>query len=155
MKGIVAFGNCHLARGRQGGPLFERGLSGGWVFEEAPCRAVAGNPTPDAATGIGRWTDSQLVKAVREGVRPDGSIISPPMPVAFCRRLWDEDTMALIADMRAQPPVANAVGSSVYRMPLPPSYGPPLGTVSTPLAGASPGPGARRCRATSRPMPRG
>jgi mono/diheme cytochrome c family protein len=104
------------------------------VFDEPPFRAVASNLTPDAATGIGRWTDAQLVKAIREGVRPDGSIIGPPMPIEFYRHLSDEDTLALIAFMRTQPAVANATGKSVYRMPLPPSYGPPLGPVTAPPA---------------------
>ncbi len=134
MNGIVACGNCHVARGPQGQPLFERGLSGGMVFDEPPFRAVASNLTPDAATGIGRWTDAQLARDIREGVRPDGSIIGPPMPVGFYRHLSDDDTVALIAFMRSQPAVAHATAKSVYRMPLPPSYGPPLAAVTAPPA---------------------
>jgi cytochrome c553 len=134
MNGVVACGNCHVARGPQGQPLFERGLSGGMVFDEPPFRAVASNLTPDAATGIGRWTDAQLAKAIREGIRPDGTVIGPPMPIEFYRHLSDDDTVALIAFMRAQPAVANAVGKSVYRIPLPPAYGPLLGKVTAPLA---------------------
>jgi hypothetical protein len=60
MNGIVACGNCHVARGPQGQPLFDKGLSGGMVFDEPPFRAVASNITPDRATGIGAWTDAQL-----------------------------------------------------------------------------------------------
>jgi mono/diheme cytochrome c family protein len=134
MNGIVACGNCHVARGPQGQPLFERGLSGGMVFDEPPFRAVASNLTPDAATGIGRWTDAQLVKAIREGIRPDGTVIGPPMPIEFYRHLSDDDTLALIAFMRAQPAVSNQTEKSVYRMPLPPAYGPPVGTVTAPPA---------------------
>jgi mono/diheme cytochrome c family protein len=114
--------------------LFERGLSGGMVFDEPPFRAVASNLTPDAATGIGRWTDAQLVKAIREGIRPDGTVIGPPMPIEFYRHLSDGDALALVAFMRVQPAVANAVEKSVYRMPLPPAYGPPLGPVAAPPA---------------------
>ncbi len=135
MNGVVACGNCHVARGPQGQPLFERGLSGGMVFDEPPFRAVASNITPDAATGIGRWTDAQLMKAIREGIRPDGSVIGPPMPIEFYRHLSDDDTVALIAFMRSQPAVANAVDKSVYRMPLPPAYGPPVGKITAPAAG--------------------
>lgn len=134
MNGVVACGNCHVARGPQGQPLFERGLSGGMVFDEPPFRAVASNLTPDAATGIGRWTDAQLVKAIREGIRPDGTVIGPPMPIEFYRHLSDGDAQALVAFMRSQPAVPNAVEKSVYRMPLPPAYGPPLGKVSAPPA---------------------
>jgi mono/diheme cytochrome c family protein len=134
MNGVVACGNCHVARGPQGQPLFERGLSGGMVFDEPPFRAVASNLTPDAATGIGRWSDAQLVKAIREGIRPDGTVIGPPMPIEFYRHLSDDDALALVAFMRVQTAVPNAVEKSVYRMPLPPAYGPPLGKVAAPLA---------------------
>jgi hypothetical protein len=42
-------------------------------------RAVVPNITPDPETGIGRWTDAQIATAIREGRRPDGSIIGPPI----------------------------------------------------------------------------
>ena len=132
MDSVVACGNCHLQRGAQGQPLFERGLSGGMVFDEQPFTAHAANITPDKETGIGNWSDEQLVKAIREGVRPDGSLIGPPMPIGFYRKLSDDDVAALVAYLRAQPAVRNAVPKSVYRMPLPPSYGPAVGKVDMP-----------------------
>ena len=132
MDGIVACGNCHVARGPQGQPLFDKGLSGGMVFDEKPFRAVASNITPDKDTGIGNWTDAQLARAIREGVRPDGSLIGPPMPMAFYRHLGDSDLAAIVAWLRAQPPVANKLEKSVYRMPLPPAYGPPIKSVKAP-----------------------
>lgn len=135
MNGIVACGNCHVARGPQGQRLSDKGLSGGMVFDEPPFRAVASNITPDRATGIGAWTDAQLARAIREGIRPDGRVIGPPMPMEFYRHLADSDLAAIIAYLRAQPPVANAVAPSVYRMPLPPAYGPPVQTVALPPAG--------------------
>ncbi|MFC5522325.1 hypothetical protein [Polaromonas jejuensis] len=39
MEGVVACGNCHFARGDKGQPLFEKGLSGGMLFEEPPFKA--------------------------------------------------------------------------------------------------------------------
>jgi hypothetical protein len=74
------------------------------------------------------------VKAIRAGIGPDGSAIGPPMPIEFHRHLSDDDTLALVAFMRVQPAVPNAVEKSVYRMPLPPSYGPALGPVAAPPA---------------------
>ena len=134
MNGIVACGNCHVQRGPQGEPLFDKGQSGGMVFDEPPFRAVASNITPDKATGIGRWTDAQLAKAIREGLRPDGTLIGPPMPIAYYRQLSDRDLAAIVAYLRAQPAVEHAVEKSVYRMPLPASYGPPVRHVNTPSA---------------------
>jgi mono/diheme cytochrome c family protein len=132
MNSIVACGNCHVQRGEKGQPLMDKGLSGGMVFDEEPFKAYAPNITPDPETGIGKWTDAQLAKAIREGVRPDGSVIGPPMPIMFYRGMADEDLHAIIAYLRAQPPVKNAVPKSVYRIKLPPSYGPAVQNVSAP-----------------------
>lgn len=134
MESIVACGNCHLQRGPQGEPLFDKGLSGGMVFDEPPFKAYAANITPDRDTGIGKWTDAQLAKAIREGVRPDKSIIGPPMPFEFYRHLSDADLAAIIAYLRAQPAVANAVPKSKYNIPLPPNYGPAVKNVKAPPA---------------------
>jgi mono/diheme cytochrome c family protein len=132
VEGIMACGNCHIPRGPQGQPLLAQGLSGGMVIEEPPFKAVASNITPDVATGIGRWSDAQLGKAIREGLRPDGSLIGPPMPSPNYRHLSDDDLKAVIAYLRAQPAVNHAVPKSEYRMPLPPAYGPPLTSVQAP-----------------------
>lgn len=125
MDGIVACGNCHVQRDK-GKPLPDKGLSGGMVFDEPPFKAYAPNITPDAETGIGKWTDEQLGRAIREGIRPDGSVIGPPMPIAFYRGVSDQDLKAIVAYLRAQPAVKNAVPKSEYRIPLPKNYGPAI-----------------------------
>ncbi len=53
----------------------ELGLSGGMVFDEKPFKAYASNITPGPETGIGKWTEAQLIRGIREGLRPDGSLI--------------------------------------------------------------------------------
>ncbi len=126
MNSIVACGNCHAQFDKEGRPIAALGLSGGAVFDEELFTAYAANITPDPETGIGKWTDAQLVRAIREGIRPDGSLIGPPMPIAFYRGIADADAQALVAYLRAQPPVKNVVPKSVYRMKLPPAYGPPI-----------------------------
>ncbi len=131
MESIVACGNCHTPMGPQG-PLPGRELAGGTEFHEPFGVARTPNITPDAETGIGRWTDEQIIVAIREGKRPDGSIIGPPMPIGLYRGMADADVKALVAYMRQVKPVANKVEKSAYVVPLPPSYGPPVGTVSTP-----------------------
>ncbi|WP_309680240.1 c-type cytochrome [Polaromonas sp.] len=135
MDGVVACGNCHVARGDKGQPLFDKGLSGGMLFDEPNVfKAYAANITPDADTGIGKWTDAQLAKAIREGVRPDKSLIGPPMPIEFYRHLSDADLAAIIAYLRAQPAVKSEVTRSSYSIPLPPGYGPPVRHVVAPPA---------------------
>jgi mono/diheme cytochrome c family protein len=135
VEGVVACGNCHIARGAKGEPLFDKGLSGGMAFDDPAFNAVASNITPDMETGIGKWTDAQLAKAIREGIRPDKSVIGPPMPIAFYRHFSDSDLAAIIAYLRAQPPVKNPVAKSRYNIALPPAYGPPITSVkSTPAS---------------------
>jgi mono/diheme cytochrome c family protein len=126
----AACGNCHTPKGPQGN-LPGRELAGGFVIDAPPFRAVASNITPDPETGIGRWTDAQLARAIREGVRPDGSIIGPPMPFAFYRNLSDRDLAAMVAYLRTVPPIRNAVEKSTYRIPLA-SHGPPVTSVAPP-----------------------
>ena len=134
MEGVVACGNCHMARGDKGQPLPDKGLSGGMVFDEPPFKAFAANITPDKETGIGAWTDAQLARAIREGVRPDKSLIGPPMPIEFYRHLSDDDLAAIIAYLRAQPAIKNPVPKSTYNIALPTSYGPPVKMVKAPPA---------------------
>lgn len=133
MEGPVACGNCHVQRGAKGEPLLDKGLSGGMVFDEPAFKAVASNITPDKETGIGNWTDQQLEKAIREGIRPNGTVIGPPMPIEFYRKMSDEDLKAIIIYMRAQPAVRNQVPKSIYNIPLPVNYGPTITQkISTP-----------------------
>ena len=129
MQSIVACGNCHTPQGPNG-PVAGMELAGGLRFEEPPFSAVAPNITPDKATGIGHWTDAQIVTAIRDGRRPDGSLIGPPMPMGLYRDLSDKDAAAIVAYLRSVKPVVNKVDKSVYRMPLPPAYGPPVGKVA-------------------------
>lgn len=127
-ESIVACGNCHTPQGPDG-PLPGMALAGGLKIEEKPFTAYGSNITPDKATGIGRWTDAQIIAAIREGRRPDGSLIGPPMPIGLYRGLSDSDVRAIVAYLRTVKPVRNKVQKSEYRMPLPPSYGPPVGKV--------------------------
>ncbi|MGE0746699.1 MAG: cytochrome c [Rhodospirillales bacterium] len=126
VKGIAGCGNCHDPRG---GPAAGKPLAGGFALREEMFTAVAPNITPDPETGIGKWTDAQIEKAIREGVRPDGTIIGPPMPIELYRQMSDSDVKAIVAYIKTVPPVKNAVAKSEYKIPLPPSYGPPVGHV--------------------------
>ncbi len=87
---------------------------------------MPGNITPDKETGIGNWTDAQIIDAIRNGKRPNGTIIGPPMPIAFYRNMSDTDAAAIVAYLRSIKPISNKVEKSAYKIPLPPSYGPPV-----------------------------
>ncbi len=130
LNGIVACGNCHSPRGPDGNVPAGQELAGGLVIETPGFSAVAPNITPDKDTGICNWTDAQIVAAIRDGKRPDGTLIGPPMPIGFYRNMSDNDVRAIVAALRAVRPVNHAVGKSTYKIPLPPSYGPPVERVA-------------------------
>lgn len=131
MASVVACGNCHTPMGPQG-PLPGRELAGGTEFREAFGVARAPNITPDPKTGIGSWTDRQIVAAIREGRRPDGSVIGPPMPIGLYRGMSDADVQAIVAYLRQVKPVRNPIEKSAYAMPLQANFGPPVVTVAPP-----------------------
>ncbi len=129
VQGIVACGNCHTPQGPDG-PVEGMELAGQFLIEvEGAFTAYAPNITPDRETGIGNWTDEQIATVIREGRRPDGSIVGPPMPIELYRDISDRDVAAIVAYLRTVPPVRNGVPRSVYHIPLPPSYGPPVESV--------------------------
>lgn len=129
VTGLAACGNCHTPQGPQG-PIAGMELAGGVQFDEDFGTAFSANITPDAETGIGKWTDAQIITAIREGKRPDGTTIGPPMPFQLYRHMADDDVKAIVAYLRTVKPVRNKAAKSRYKFPLPPAYGPPVTTVA-------------------------
>jgi mono/diheme cytochrome c family protein len=124
VRGPMGCGNCHTPQGPNG-PDMAKELAGGQpVIDDAMMKAISANITP--AGPMGGWSDAELARAIREGIRPDGSLIGPPMPFAFYRNLSDTDLAAIVAFLRTVPPVENDVPKSVYNIPLPPAWGPPV-----------------------------
>ena len=135
MRGIVACGNCHTPMGPNG-PIGDKELSGGMLIHEPGVFDVHGpNITSDRETGIGAWTNEQIVTAIREGKRPDGSVIGPPMPFEQYRHMSDRDVQAIVAYLRSVPAVRSTTPKNVYHVPLPPAWGPPVGSVPEPDRG--------------------
>ena len=129
VEGIVACGNCHTPRNADTTANEDMRLAGGFVIEEPAFRAYAPNITQDIETGIGAWSDEEIMRAIREGIRPNGKIIGPPMPVLSYRGMSDFDVRAIVAYLRTVPPIRNVVAPSVFNIPLPEAWGPPLGSV--------------------------
>ncbi|MGK7752882.1 MULTISPECIES: c-type cytochrome [unclassified Roseovarius] len=127
VEGPAACGNCHSPIDQTGQPLTGQNLAGRFVMETPEFTAYAPNLTP--AGPVGTWSDAELARAIREGIRPDGSVIGPPMPFSVYSGLSDGDVSAIVAYLRTLPAVENPVPLSQYNIPLPPAYGPPVGTV--------------------------
>ncbi|MCZ6605825.1 MAG: cytochrome c [Alphaproteobacteria bacterium] len=125
VTGIAGCGNCHTPKGPDG-EIEGMALAGGFAFPEESFTSYAANITPDKRTGIGGWTADQIVTSIRDGVRPDGSLIGPPMPIEFYRGISDSDAHAMAAYLMSVPAIENRVRTSQYDFPLPDSYGPPV-----------------------------
>jgi cytochrome c553 len=81
-------------------------LSGGPIPGAPPTEYPPTNLTPDAATGIGSWTEEDFFRAIREGRRPDGSALNPEMPWPAFATMSDDELRALWLHLRRVPPLA-------------------------------------------------
>jgi hypothetical protein len=70
---------------------------------------VGENLTPDKETGLGAWTDTQIIAALRTGQTPDGRQLSPVMPYPALAHLTDEDAQAIVAFLKSLLPISNKV----------------------------------------------
>jgi mono/diheme cytochrome c family protein len=86
-------------------------LQGGTIGFEVPGMGVFYPPnlTPHPDAGIGKWSERDIVTAVRTGRRPDGRILSPAMPWHAYSHLTDEDAAALAAYLKSLPPSPHVV----------------------------------------------
>jgi len=133
VNAVAGCGNCHTPRDSAAQPLANAELSGGFEFNEPRLgHIIAPNITPDTETGIGGWSLGQIVNALRNGKRPDGTVIGPPMPIAFYRDLSDRDAEAIAVYLKGLPPIRRKVGKSEFVNPLPPGYGPVVAHVDEP-----------------------
>jgi mono/diheme cytochrome c family protein len=108
---IASCNDCHTPSYFFGKPDMARFLGGSEVGFEMPGSGVFYGPnlTPDKATGLGNWTDAQIVAAIQEGKRPDGRMLAPSMPWHAFAALTKPDVNAIVAFLRSLPPVVNKV----------------------------------------------
>ncbi|HYL94616.1 MAG TPA: c-type cytochrome [Terriglobales bacterium] len=109
--------------------------SGRVMVDQGGFRVVAPNITPDLETGIGKWTDDELARAIREGIARDGRALFPIMPYHSFSHMADEDLASIIVYLRSQPPAHNNPGTTHIPFPvsrLINSAPQPVGTVAAP-----------------------
>ena len=132
VESIAGCGNCHTPQG-PGGPIMSKAYAGGLkIVEPGKFTVFTTNITQDKQTGIGNWTVPQIIIAVREGRRPDGTVVRPPMPIGLYRGLSDRDVRAIASYIKTLKAVGNRVPKSVYKIPTPKSWGPPVNNVKAP-----------------------
>jgi mono/diheme cytochrome c family protein len=108
---LAAGCNCHTA---EHGPV---GAGGAEVA--TPFGTFYGsNITPDRETGIGAWTDQEIVTAIRDGYARDKGAESPVMPYYQYAGMADADVADLIAYLRTLPAVRRPNRPHAGELPL-------------------------------------
>ncbi|TKJ29529.1 MAG: hypothetical protein CEE40_07895 [Chloroflexi bacterium B3_Chlor] len=105
---------CWFCHGSEGSHSPGEPQAGGREFDATDIGPGFGylygsNLTPDRETGIGDWSDGELVRAIREGLDREGHLIFPIMEAEWYRGMSDQDALALVAYLRSLPPVRNEV----------------------------------------------
>ncbi len=77
------------------------GLSGGVVPGDPPVSRPAANLTP---TGLGDWSETDFLRAMRTGRRPDGSAIDTSMPWPYYAQMTDLELRAIWEYLSVVPP---------------------------------------------------
>ena len=98
---LVRAGGCFSCHTVPGGQQ----LAGGRALKTPFGTFYTPNITPDAETGIGRWTDGQFLRALRKGIRPDGANYFPVFPYTSFTRITDSDVLAIKAYLFSLPAV--------------------------------------------------
>jgi mono/diheme cytochrome c family protein len=115
-RGKYVFGaaggcGCHTEKDR---PL----NSGGRKYDGPFGTVYSANITPDRQTGIGGWTDDQIITAIRLGRRPNGERLIPVHPYTVFNGMAEEDLRALVAFLRSLPAVNRANTPKKITVPL-------------------------------------
>jgi mono/diheme cytochrome c family protein len=101
---LVTIGHCfecHTPLLSNGHHDFENSLGkGGQLFKGPFGVSVSRNITSDKTSGIGAWSDAEIVRAITQGISRDGSRLKPPMGFAWYARMTASDLNAIVAYLR-------------------------------------------------------
>ena len=112
VQGVALCWRCHSASYASHDvvhPERSKGYLGGGtdVLEATGQTIFSPNITSDPETGLGKWTEEQFIVALRKGLRPDGTALSPAMPMFD--ELSDTEARAIWAYLRSVPPIQHLV----------------------------------------------
>ena len=98
---LARVGDCMLCHTARGGAPF----AGGRAIATPFGTVYSSNLTPDAATGLGRWSAAHFRRALHEGRSRDGRLLYPVFPYPHTTRVTDADADLLFDYLRSLPPV--------------------------------------------------
>jgi mono/diheme cytochrome c family protein len=104
--------DCHTPGHFFGKPDMTKFLGGSDVGFAIPGVGVFVGPnlTPDKQTGLGNWTEEQIVAAITTGKTPEGRTLAPVMPWHAYADLTKADAQAIAVYLKSLPPVSHQVG---------------------------------------------
>jgi mono/diheme cytochrome c family protein len=122
-ESVADCSGCHSDRDwtRYGGPEKAGRRGVGMVFPPElgfPGNIVAPNITPDAESGLGKWTDGEKIRAIREGVSRDGRPLFAFMPYESFAAMSDDDAESLVAYLNTLMPVRNVLPATRLHFPV-------------------------------------
>jgi mono/diheme cytochrome c family protein len=98
---LAMLGNCNSCHTKEDGAAF----AGGRPLETPFGTIYATNITPEPETGIGSWSETAFLRALREGVRRDGAHLYPAFPYDHFTKASVDDLRALYAFLMTREPV--------------------------------------------------
>ncbi len=110
---LARAGDCVACHTAPEGKLF----SGGRPMPTPFGTIYTSNITPDAQTGIGRWTADQFYGTMHTGRFPDGGLLYPAMPFGSYTKVTRADSDAIFAYLKSVPPVKQADRPHDLRFP--------------------------------------
>lgn len=115
LAAVMDCAGCHTPGALLGAPDPEGHLAGSQVGFQIPGLGIFYPPnlTPDPETGLGTWSEADIIKAVRTGERPDGRMLAPAMPYRSYSALSDADAAALAAYLKSLPPIRHQAPAMV------------------------------------------
>src|SRR3981189_2270891 len=113
-RDLAAIGNCNNCHTVRGGKDFAGGLPVPTPFGTI----YSSNITPDAETGIGRWSEAAFRRAMQSGVDRDGQHLYPTFPYDHFTNVSDEDDRALYAYLMTRQPVGAPARANQLPFPL-------------------------------------
>ncbi len=111
---LVRAGNCIACHSSRGGAP----LAGGRAIDTPFGAVYSSNLTPDAETGLGRWSAQDFWNALHHGRSRGGRLLAPAFPYEHTSLITREDSDAMFAWLQSQPPVHQATPVHTLRWPL-------------------------------------
>src|SRR5258705_4952663 len=108
--GAAAGCGCHTAPKQ---PL----NAGGRKYDGLFGTVYSSNITPDPTTGIGKWTDEQIITATRSGRRPNGERLIPVHPYTVFNGMAEQDLKDGVVYRRSVPPGNRATPAKKVSVP--------------------------------------